>query len=367
VFYLALTEWFLRGGTHAEARFAQGVGLSRSSGRNDLLIDLMGGQSVLLSVVGRLSDALTLGEECLEAAQVTGQPLALVWAQMARCLALTGIGQLSEAVSAGEQAVAAARAVNVSQPACAAAWLCANALVEDGEPERAIDLILDVLGGPELPRWFLTGRPLCYEVLVRAELALGHQPEAQAWARRAAMIATQVRLPITDAAAERSGAEALLARGEAAGAATLAERAAAHAVACGARIDAARARLLAGHAHAAAGHRERAGEQLRSAEAEFAACGAQRWRAQAVRELRRIGRRVHRSARRATPGGDGINALSDREREVAALVCDHRTNREIAAELFLSEKTIESHLRSVFVKLGVRSRAEVARVFQAMI
>ncbi|MEA2127880.1 MAG: hypothetical protein QOJ85_771 [Solirubrobacteraceae bacterium] len=367
VFYLALTEWFLRGGTHAEARFAQGVALSHSSGRNDLLIDLMGGQSVLLSVVGRLPDALTLGEECLEAAQVTGQPLALVWAQMARCLALTGIGELPQAVSAGEQAVAAARAVNVSQPACAAAWLCAGALVEAGEPERAIDLILEVLGGPELPRWFLTGRPLCYEVLVRAELALGHQPEADGWARRARTIAAQVQLPITDAAADRSGAEALLARGEAAAAAALAERSAAHAVACGARIDAARGRLLAGRAHAAAGHRERAGEQLRSAEAEFAACGAQRWRAQAARELRRIGRRVLRSAQRATPGGDGINALSGREREVAALVCDHRTNREIAAELFLSEKTIESHLRNIFVKLGVRSRAEVARTLQRTI
>jgi DNA-binding NarL/FixJ family response regulator len=38
------------------------------------------------------------------------------------------------------------------------------------------------------------------------------------------------------------------------------------------------------------------------------------------------------------------------------------TNREIAERLFLSEKTIESHLRNVFVKLGVSSRADVARM-----
>jgi DNA-binding NarL/FixJ family response regulator len=57
---------------------------------------------------------------------------------------------------------------------------------------------------------------------------------------------------------------------------------------------------------------------------------------------------------------DGVAALSPREREVAGLVADGRTNREIAARLFLSEKTIETVLSRVFRKLGVRSRVEVA-------
>jgi DNA-binding NarL/FixJ family response regulator len=56
-----------------------------------------------------------------------------------------------------------------------------------------------------------------------------------------------------------------------------------------------------------------------------------------------------------------VLSLSDRELEVAALVRDRKTNREIAGELFLSEKTIESHLRNIFVKLGVDARADVAR------
>ena len=52
--------------------------------------------------------------------------------------------------------------------------------------------------------------------------------------------------------------------------------------------------------------------------------------------------------------------MSGREREIAELVASGRTNREIAAELFLSEKTIESHLRKVFGKLGVTGRVAVA-------
>jgi DNA-binding CsgD family transcriptional regulator len=49
---------------------------------------------------------------------------------------------------------------------------------------------------------------------------------------------------------------------------------------------------------------------------------------------------------------------------VAQLVVDRRTNPEIAAELFLSIKTVESHLRNIFHKLDVSSRVEVARALE---
>jgi DNA-binding NarL/FixJ family response regulator len=46
---------------------------------------------------------------------------------------------------------------------------------------------------------------------------------------------------------------------------------------------------------------------------------------------------------------------------VAALVAEGRPNREVAAALYLSENTVESHLSHIYAKLGVRSRTELAR------
>ena len=70
---------------------------------------------------------------------------------------------------------------------------------------------------------------------------------------------------------------------------------------------------------------------------------------------------------RAAGLGDAVGEQQEQvaavEREVVALVASGRTNPAIAEELYLSVKTVETHLRNVFVKLGVTSRAEVAAAF----
>ena len=52
------------------------------------------------------------------------------------------------------------------------------------------------------------------------------------------------------------------------------------------------------------------------------------------------------------------------ERRVAALVAEGRTNQEVAAALFLGERTVASHLTHIYAKLGIRSRTELARKFR---
>ena len=77
----------------------------------------------------------------------------------------------------------------------------------------------------------------------------------------------------------------------------------------------------------------------------------------AARELRRLGRASRpRAARRPGEAGE----LTEREQTIAELVASGRSNKQVAAALFLSEKTIEHHLSRIYAKLGVRSRTELA-------
>ena len=140
-------------------------------------------------------------------------------------------------------------------------------------------------------------------------------------------------------------------------------RAAEHAIAAalaadeiGAPVEAALARVLAGRALAQQGQRELALTELRHAAATLDACGARRYGAAADQELRSMGDHAHRRSRKGRIGHGGVESLTERELQVAHLVVDRRTNAEIADALFLSPKTIETHLRNIFHKLDVSSR-----------
>jgi DNA-binding NarL/FixJ family response regulator len=90
-------------------------------------------------------------------------------------------------------------------------------------------------------------------------------------------------------------------------------------------------------------------------------CGARREADAVARELRRLGQRV-RAPARATAAG--LGGLSAREREVADQVAAGKTNRAVAEALFLSEKTVESHLARIYAKLGLRSRVTLAALIE---
>ena len=95
---------------------------------------------------------------------------------------------------------------------------------------------------------------------------------------------------------------------------------------------------------------------LRSAAAVFDALGAEPWAERAREELRATGE----SRRR--PDQSGAADLTPQERRIARFVAEGATNKEVAAQLFLSPKTVEYHLAKVFQKLGIASRGDLARM-----
>jgi DNA-binding NarL/FixJ family response regulator len=150
---------------------------------------------------------------------------------------------------------------------------------------------------------------------------------------------------------------ALLVEPDPEGAVQVARAAVQHGDAETVRTDTARARIVLGRALEAVGARDDAVAELERVIADAAAGHAQRLVAEASRELRRLGTRPSAAARRSAETGEGLSA---RERSIAELVAAGRSNKEVAAALFVSPKTVENNLSRIYAKLGVRSRTELA-------
>jgi DNA-binding CsgD family transcriptional regulator len=120
-------------------------------------------------------------------------------------------------------------------------------------------------------------------------------------------------------------------------------------------FEAARTRLVYGERLRRAGRRMEARECLRGAVGIFHAIGTEPWERRAQAELRASGARLRR------PDASARDELTPQELQVALVVADGVTNREAAARLFLSPKTIEVHLSRAYRKLGVRTRTELSR------
>lgn len=110
--------------------------------------------------------------------------------------------------------------------------------------------------------------------------------------------------------------------------------------------------LCAGIVQRRAGRRRDSRRSLEGALSAFERLPAPLWAAKAKDELARIG------GRQKVPG------LTEAEERVAHLAAEGRTNREIAAALFLSVRTVESHLSHAYRKLDVRSRTELPMVLR---
>jgi DNA-binding CsgD family transcriptional regulator/DNA replicative helicase MCM subunit Mcm2 (Cdc46/Mcm family) len=125
----------------------------------------------------------------------------------------------------------------------------------------------------------------------------------------------------------------------------------------GDRLEAARTALLFGEHLRRDRRRVAAREQLRSAWDTFTSLGAAAWAERAAIELRATGETVR--------SGPADNPLTPQEFQIARLVSDGLTNRDVGAQLFISPRTVDHHLRNIYRKLGISSRTELARAVPA--
>jgi len=297
---------------------------------------------------GELSSAAGFAEEALEWAD-------RVESDTMRCWALA-YGALPAAF-AGEHDVALARADACDEISGAAGvqiagfwtgWARAILALSEGDPERAAAAVTPFLALFEergLPDPILG---FFYPDAVEALAALGELEQAQ----RA--------LDVFDESARRTDrawavmvsarSRALLesARGDLARAAEAVDEAVAAAEGVELRLEVARTLLVAGQVERRRRRKQAARDALEQALGIFEGMGARLWAAKARDELERV------SLRRAAQ-----DELTESERRVAELAAAGLTNRNVAAQLFISPKTVEANLARAYRKLGIRSRAEL--------
>ena len=125
------------------------------------------------------------------------------------------------------------------------------------------------------------------------------------------------------------------------------------------RVELARAQLRYGEWLRRQDRRVEARTQLRTAHEAFGAIGAEAFAEQAYRELAATGITVNKHP------ADAPSRLTAQEGHIARLAAAGRTNIEIAAELYLSPRTVEWHLRKIFTKLDVKTRRQLRQLPQA--
>jgi ATP/maltotriose-dependent transcriptional regulator MalT len=363
--WLAIAEVYLDLYAEADAHASRALRLARATGRGDPLHRLYPVLPRVWYVRGKLAEAAELLDGAIEAARLIGSPPALAGNLFNRSVVAVAVGDLDIALATAEESVELTSDLDEGFVTAWAGARLAGVLFETGQADRAVELLLDRAGGEELTLIPGGWRAYWLELLTRCWLALDRPGEAERAAGLAEVVAAAVRLPLATAWADRAVAAVALRSGDTARATERALASAEAAQEVGAPIEAALSRTLAGRALAQADESDRALAELQRAAAVFDACGALRFRESAERELGKLGHRPHRRTRPGEPDADGIGSLTERELQVARLVVDRKTNGQIAAELYLSQKTVETHLRNIFHKLDVSSRVELARAVES--
>jgi DNA-binding NarL/FixJ family response regulator len=361
---LAGAELYLHLFEEASAHAQRALAVGRATGQYQLFPVVFAILGITWMFRGHLDAATDPLEGNVEAARLSGNVQTISWSLYGLAIVAIAAGDVERGMSAAQEAVDIADDGKPSHHVAYAAFALAEAQMLIGKPDRAVALLERASGGAEMPLVADSWRAYFLELLTRCRLALGERDAAERAAALAIDSADAVGLPLARAWADRAAAATALHAGDDLTAAELAMRSAGAADSAGAPIEAALSRIFAGRALATAGDQERAKQELQHAATVLDSVGALRYRDEAERELRQLGLRIHRRSKPGAADATGVDALTQREREIARRIVDRQTNRQIAEELFLSPKTVETHVRNIFAKLGADSRVEVARMVE---
>ncbi|MFC4591062.1 ATP-binding protein [Sphaerisporangium corydalis] len=344
---LSWSETCLQRPADAERHLARGIDLATMSGRSYAMPYLLIARARHLARAGRLAEAIDVAEHAAVASDYIGSSETLA---MARCVMLLPVLWRHGV----RPAVALADRLAAAGPG--SAWWQAVVHVSVARVRLAADGRPDADHLPPLPP--MLSRDTEVERLAVRSIRAGSDGDAGtalAWSATAVAAATggpAYQLGV----AYDARARALCRRDDLAGAAVAARTAAERFGESGAVVERGLAHQLLADIHGRMGDVASCRAVIGLAKSAYRESGADWLAGQLTRVERRLAARAPRHAARAGPG-----VLTARERQVAELVGQGLTNREVAERLQVSQKTVETHVASIFSKLDVRSRVALAR------
>jgi DNA-binding NarL/FixJ family response regulator len=303
--------------TLAHAELAEAFALARETGQSSHAAYVDSLLARLAAARGLETEARRRAAEALEIADRGGVEATRGYAWAALCLLELSLGNVNEAARLGERLTQLSEEQGVEDPAMLE-WQpdLIEAYVRSGRSERARSAaeVLTKQARNSQGVWANAVAARCRGLLALDADFEEHFAEASAWHARTTM-----------------------------------------------PFEHARTLLCLGERRRRVGRRVDSREPLREALEIFERLGAQPWAERARRELRAAGETVGPSPR----GGRLADRLTEHELRVAAAVAQGASNREVAANLFVSPKTVDFHLRQIYRKLGISSRTKLAAALGA--
>ncbi len=349
----------LRGWTgefdHARAVLAAAGSRCVALGQESELVFVAFSQAMMDLWRGDLRSVAIAGDETVERASQLGGDFPIFIGLTIRGAAAAYFGQVEQAKSDLDEAIAAAQRCGSMRMGEWAVILRGFVDTSLGDYQAALDVLEPLLGMTQI-------MPDATEIIaasylpevVEALISLGRLDEAEPLIDPLEANGRRLDRAWMLATALRSRAMLFAARGDLDGAITAAELAMTEHKRLPMPFEMARTQLLLGQIQRRQRQREAGAATLREALRTFDQLGTRLWAERAKAELARgiAGR----------PRGDGLTAS---ERRVAELAVSGMTNRDIAAALFISPKTVEVNLSRVYRKLKIRSRMELQRAWDS--